>query len=388
MLDIKKLGKRFPARAGPRAAAVDHPGHDVLGRAPASSSPSSGPRAPASRRCSTSSRRSTRRAPARSCSTASASPAPIRRRCSPASTAASATSPRTTTCCPGAPPSTTCCSRSKCRARSTTRRARAPQELIGAVGLAGFERYYPHELSGGMRKRAALIRTLVYDPPMILMDEPFAAVDAQTRTQLQARPAQALEPQAQDHHLRHPRHHRGDRARRPRAGADAAAGAHRRRAPDPDPAAAQRQGHLRAAGLRGDLRTHPGGRAMSSADITSDTAGKPRHPARNGSSPAAGSLLARRAARSPGSGARAPSARCSSRRRSHRAAHRRDGGQRQAVHRHRRDAAGVGRSASSSAASAASAAVPAAAVAARRPRRSSPSSWPRWASRNTRWRRG
>jgi len=63
-------------------------------------------------------------------------------------------------------------------------RARA-QELIEAVGLKGFEKYYPHELSGGMRKRAALIRTLVYDPPMILMDEPFAAVDAQTRTQLQ-----------------------------------------------------------------------------------------------------------------------------------------------------------------------------------------------------------
>jgi NitT/TauT family transport system ATP-binding protein len=63
-------------------------------------------------------------------------------------------------------------------------RARAT-ELIQAVGLTGFEKYYPHELSGGMRKRAALIRTLVYDPPMILMDEPFAAVDAQTRTQLQ-----------------------------------------------------------------------------------------------------------------------------------------------------------------------------------------------------------
>ncbi len=63
-------------------------------------------------------------------------------------------------------------------------RARAA-ELIQAVGLVGFERYYPHELSGGMRKRAALIRTLVYDPPVILMDEPFAAVDAQTRTQLQ-----------------------------------------------------------------------------------------------------------------------------------------------------------------------------------------------------------
>ena len=58
--------------------------------------------------------------------------------------------------------------------------------LVRAVGLSGFVRYYPHELSGGMRKLAALIRTLAYDPPVILMDEPFAAVDAQTRTQLQA----------------------------------------------------------------------------------------------------------------------------------------------------------------------------------------------------------
>ncbi len=63
-------------------------------------------------------------------------------------------------------------------------RARA-ESLIKAVGLSGYEKYYPHELSGGMRKRTSLIRTLVYDPPVILMDEPFAAVDAQTRTQLQ-----------------------------------------------------------------------------------------------------------------------------------------------------------------------------------------------------------
>jgi NitT/TauT family transport system ATP-binding protein len=57
--------------------------------------------------------------------------------------------------------------------------------LIRAVGLAGFESHYPHELSGGMRKRASLIRTLVYDPPVILMDEPFGALDAQTRVHLQ-----------------------------------------------------------------------------------------------------------------------------------------------------------------------------------------------------------
>ncbi len=59
------------------------------------------------------------------------------------------------------------------------------ETLIKAVGLSGYEKYYPHELSGGMRKRTSLIRTLVYDPPVILMDEPFAAVDAQTRIQLQ-----------------------------------------------------------------------------------------------------------------------------------------------------------------------------------------------------------
>lgn len=56
---------------------------------------------------------------------------------------------------------------------------------IERVGLSGFEEHYPHELSGGMRQRANIIRTLIYDPELILMDEPFGPLDAQTRIVLQ-----------------------------------------------------------------------------------------------------------------------------------------------------------------------------------------------------------
>jgi NitT/TauT family transport system ATP-binding protein len=59
-------------------------------------------------------------------------------------------------------------------------RARA-NEWLGRVGLAGFGDRYPHELSGGMKKRVALAQTLVLDPDIILMDEPFSALDIQTR---------------------------------------------------------------------------------------------------------------------------------------------------------------------------------------------------------------
>jgi len=101
------------------------------------------------------------------------------------------------------------------------------RDLLRSVGLAEFEQKYPAELSGGMRQRVAICRALVQDPGLLLMDEPFGALDALTREQMNL-DLQRIWLRDRNTVIYHPQHRGGSAAVGPRRGDDVASGPHRR----------------------------------------------------------------------------------------------------------------------------------------------------------------
>ena len=117
--------------------------------------------------------------------------------------------------------------RSSSLAFAKAERGRRADEVIRHVGLAGFEERYPNELSGGMRKRACLARMLLYGAETALLDEPFAALDAQLKLAMHDLMLRLVEREQADRRARHPRPDGGRHAGGPGAGLHAPARDHR-----------------------------------------------------------------------------------------------------------------------------------------------------------------
>ncbi len=98
----------------------------------------------------------------------------------------------------------------KCAAlRKSETRSLLPKSTLATLGSAGFEHSYPHELSGGMRQRVGLARALSVDADVLLMDEPFSAVDEQTRRKFQEDLLKPCSKRKQNISFRDPLHRRG-----------------------------------------------------------------------------------------------------------------------------------------------------------------------------------
>ena len=112
----------------------------------------------------------------------------------------------------------------KLRGVSKAERREIARELLNEVGLGGFEDKRPDELSGGMRQRAAVARALAMKPSVLLMDEPFAALDVQTRSKLQDFLIKIWRDSGASVSVRHPPYRRGDGAGRSGGGVHGAPG--------------------------------------------------------------------------------------------------------------------------------------------------------------------